>query len=152
MGQQNPSINPEFTFGAKIMESAMDFGVKVTQILGKDSRYNMDAYGFVLSGLQYTLSKLDEHRHISGKELVGGIREYALKQYGPMARPVLEHWGIKNTVDFGEIVFNLVEAGLMKRRPEDSKEEFKNVFDFEKAFDKPYRRSISPKISSQKNC
>lgn len=145
MSQQNPSINPKFNLSAKIMESAMDFGVKVTQILGKDSRYDMEAYSFVLSGLQYTLSKLDEHRHISGRELLDGIREYALRQYGPMTRTVLEYWGIKNTMDFGEIVFNLVETGLMKRRPEDLKEEFKNVFDFEKVFDRPYRSYISPK-------
>lgn len=145
MSQQNPSINSKFNLSAKIMESAMDFGVKVTQILGKDSRYDMEAYSFVLSGLQYTLSKLDEHRHISGRELLDGIREYALRQYGPMTRTVLEYWGIKNTMDFGEIVFNLVETGLMKRRPEDLKEEFKNVFDFEKVFDRPYRSYISSK-------
>lgn len=130
---------------AKIMKSAMDFGIKVTQILDRDTRYDMEAYSFVMTALQYILLKIDEHRHISGREFLEGICEYAMHQYGPMARTVLEHWGVKNTMDFGEIVFNLVEAGLMRRRPEDSKEDFRDVFDFETAFDKPYRRTFSPK-------
>lgn len=138
-------MNHEFSMSAKITESAMDFGIKVTQILDRDTRYDIEVYSFVMSALQYILLKIDEHRHISGKEFLVGIRKYAMHQYGPMARTVLEHWGVKNTMDFGEIVFNLVEAGLMRRRPEDSKEDFRDVFDFETAFDKPYRRSFSPK-------
>lgn len=136
---------------AKIISDAMDFAFKISKIIEKDSRYDAEAYGFIMATLHYTLSKLKERRHISGRDLLEGIREYSLRQYGPMTRTVLEHWGIKDTADFGEIVFNLVEIGLMKKRPEDTKEEFKGVYDFESTFDRPYRRSVSPKISSRRS-
>lgn len=149
MSQQNHELNPEknsnFSVKAKILEGAMDFGVKITQILERDARYDIEAYSFIMSALQHILNKIDEHRHISGKEFLEGVRDYAIHQYGPMSRLVLEHWGIKNTMDIGEIVFNLVETGLLKRRPEDSKEEFRDVYDFRTAFDKPYKRSFSPR-------
>lgn len=132
---------------AKIVSDAMDFAVKVTKIMEKDSRYDVEAYSFMMASLHYTLSKLKEHRHISGRELLEGIRKYGLRQYGPMTRTVFEHWGIKDTSDFGEVVFNLVEVGLMKGRPEDTKEEFRDVYDFESAFERPYRRSVAPRIS-----
>ena len=140
------NIFNSFSDNAKIVEGAIDFGVKIMQVLKKDSRYDVEAYSFVMTALQYTLKELDEHRHISGKELLYGIRKYAIKQYGPMARTVLEYWGIKETMDFGEIVFNLIEIGLLRKRPEDTKEEFRGVYDFKNAFDNPYRRSFSPKI------
>lgn len=142
--------NPEFSIGIKIMESAMDFGVRIAKVLERDTRYDVEAYSFVLSALHYTLRKLGEHRHISGKELLEGIREYALREYGPMARTVLEHWGVRNTMDFGEIVFNLVDVGLVKRRPSDSKEEFRNVYDFRTAFDEPFQRHCFPKSRLKK--
>lgn len=131
----------------EIISQAIDFAEKVTDILNRDSRYDIEAYGFTMSALQYTLSKLKERRHIDGKELLNGIREYALRRFGPMTRTVFTHWGINNTMDFGEIVFNLVEAGLMRKRPEDTKDEFRNVYDFKSAFEEPYRRSTSPRIS-----
>lgn len=137
---------------AKIVSDAMDFAIKVTKVMEKDSRYNAEAYSFIMAALHYTLSKLKEHRHISGRELLEGIREYGLREYGPMTRTVFEHWGIKDTADFGEIVFNLVEVGLMKRRPEDTKEEFRDVYDFVTAFDRPYRKSVTPRISNRRNC
>lgn len=142
----NADVIGFLSMGAKSMENMLDFGIKAAHIIEKDKRYCVDAYTFIMSALSYTVAKLDEHRHISGKELLHGIREYALKQYGPMTRTVLESWGIKGTIDFGEIVFNLVEAGVVKRRPEDTKVEFIDVYDFKAAFDKPYRRSLSPKF------
>ena len=135
---------------AKIVSDAMDFAVKAAKIIEKDSRYDIEAYGFIMAALHYKLSGLKEHRHISGKELLEGIREYGLGQYGPMTRTVFEYWGIKDTADFGEIVFNLVEVELMKRSPEDTKEQFKDVYDFESAFDKPYRKTTTPRIARRK--
>lgn len=131
---------------AEYLENAVDFGIRISKIVERDKRYNLEAYNFVMTALQHTLRKLDEHRHISGRELLDGIRQYTLQLYGPMSLSVLEHWGIKNTDDFGEIVFNLVEAGLMHKRPEDSKEEFRGIYDFKTAFSEPYKRSIAPKV------
>jgi len=152
MSQQNGKFNSDIigflSMNAKSMGDILDFGIKAAHIIEKDKRYCAEAYSFVMSALNYTMSKLDEHRHISGKELLYGIREYALQQYGPMTRTVLESWGIRETMDFGEIVFNLVDAGIIKRRPEDTKVEFINVYDFKTAFDKPYRRSLSPRIKN----
>lgn len=139
-----------FGAAAKIMENAVEFGVKVAKIIEQDKRYSPDAYSFLMNALHYTLSKLDEHRHVSGRELLYGIREYAMNQYGPMARTVLLNWGVKETMDFGEIVFKLVEAEILKRNPGDTKEEFNNIFDFRNAFDRPYCRSLTPKVSCRK--
>lgn len=142
----SPENISNFSIGSKVVESAVDFSVKVAQILIQDKRFSLDAYDFVMSALRYTLTRLDEHRHVSGRELLMGIREYAMRQYGPMTRTVLENWGLKSTLDFGEIVFNLVETGIIQRKQEDTKEEFRDVFDFKTAFDKPYRKTLKPKF------
>lgn len=136
------SIEPE------VLTRAMDFAIKVSEILQKDNRYDVEAYNFVLSALDYTLSRLKEKRHVSGVELLEGIREYGMKLYGPMTKTVFEHWGVKTTEDFGEIVFNMIEVGLLYKRPEDTKEEFKSVYDFKVAFEDPYCRSLRPRIKS----
>ncbi|MCB1195218.1 hypothetical protein KDK77_03450 [bacterium] len=109
------------------------------EITQKDNRYEIEAYNFVLLGLNYTMSTLDKPRHITGKELLEGIRVYALEQFGPMARTVLEHWGITCSEDIGEIVFNLVEHELLGKNQNDSKEDFRGVYDFHEAFDKPFK-------------
>ena len=131
----------------KIMSDILDFAVKISRIIKKDSRYDAEVYSFAMKSLHYTLSRFKEHRHITGRELLEGMREYGLKQFGPMTRTVLSYWGVSETKDFGEVVFNMIDVGLMKRRPEDKKEEFYNVYDFETAFDKPYRKTIRPRIS-----
>jgi uncharacterized repeat protein (TIGR04138 family) len=78
-------------------------------------------------------------RHVSGQELLGGIRDYALAQFGPMTQMVFEEWGIKRCEDFGEIVFNMVEIGLLGKTEKDSREDFANGYDFDDAFRKPFR-------------
>jgi len=113
----------------------IDFYKKVEEIIKHDFRYKADAYEFLMQALWFTQKKLKRSGHVTGKELLEGIREFALEQYGPLAKTVLEHWGIHSTEDFGEIVFNLVEAGLLKKTEEDSKEDFKDVYDFNEAFD-----------------
>lgn len=112
---------------------------KIHDVINKNKAYKFEAYSFVMSALHHSVGKCEKPRHISGKELLEGIKEYALAQYGPMARTVLNYWGIHETEDFGQIVFALVEAGILRKQPEDSIEDFKNVYDFATAFDQGYR-------------
>jgi uncharacterized repeat protein (TIGR04138 family) len=101
-------------------------------------RYNERAYIFVLSALNFVLQRLPEPRHISGRELAEGVRDLALEQFGPMARSVLEHWGIEGTADVGDIVFVLVEHGVLTKQDEDTRADFEDVYDFDDAFDAQY--------------
>jgi uncharacterized repeat protein (TIGR04138 family) len=103
-------------------------------------RYDEAAYVFVLSALNYVLRQLPEPRHISGRELAEGVRDLAIERFGPMARSVLEHWGIHETVDVGDIVFALVEHGVLIKQDEDTRTDFVDVFDFDDAFDPQYPR------------
>ncbi|HEX7051669.1 MAG TPA: Minf_1886 family protein [Longimicrobiales bacterium] len=101
-------------------------------------RFHETAYLFVLSALHYVIEQLPDPRHISGRELAEGVRDLALERFGPMARTVLEHWGIRSTRDLGEIVFALVDCGVLIKQEDDSPEDFEGVFDFEDAFDRDY--------------
>lgn len=117
----------------------------VMQICARDERYRPDAYLFVRDALDFTVKTLQakqpkrQQRHVSGQELLAGIRTFALQEYGPMARSVLRTWGVHNTRDFGNIVFNLVESGKLGKTEEDRPEDFADGFDFEDAFDAPFR-------------
>lgn len=108
-------------------------------IIAKDDRYTAQAYIFVREGLDHTVKKLDKMRHVSGGELLDGMREYALKEYGPVTKRVLSEWGITECVDFGHIVFNLVEEGLLGKTEEDSIEDFTGGYDFQEAFILPFQ-------------
>ncbi|KPJ60563.1 MAG: hypothetical protein AMJ46_06090 [Latescibacteria bacterium DG_63] len=121
------------------MERDSDFYERVEKITVKDPRYKVAAYGFVMLALNYTLSKLDKPRHVSGKELLEGIKEFGLAQYGPMTKTVFDYWGVHTTRDFGEIVFNLVENKLLGKTDEDRIDDFTNIYDFEEEFVKKYR-------------
>lgn len=108
------------------------------KLQGRYPRFHGKAYLFLLSALHLVMEGLEEPRHISGEELAEGVRELALKRYGPMARTVMEHWGIHSTQDLGEIVFAMVDCGVLIRREEDRKEDFRNLYDFEEAFERNY--------------
>jgi len=110
-----------------------NFKLKLTlrKILREDGRYKMEAYGFVLASLAYTLDKLDEHRHITGREFLVGISRYAKELFGPLAYEVLQGWGINQTIDFGNIVFSLVDAGLMGKTKQDNVQDFSDVYDLQ---------------------
>ena len=122
-----------------------DYNEVLETILAKDSRYPLEAYQFVREGLDYTQHKMarmtgaKEPRHVTGRELTDGMRQYALETYGPMARLLLNDWGIHATEDFGEIVFNLVENNLLAKTKNDSREDFAGGFDFEEAFTAPFQ-------------
>ena len=104
----------------------------------REPRFHETAYLFVLSALHHVLERLPEPRHISGRELAEGVRDLALERFGPMARTVLEHWGVHNTADIGAIVFALVECGILIKQDEDSMGDFADVFDFDDAFERDY--------------
>lgn len=108
-------------------------------ILTRDPRYTVEAYLFIRDALDHSVRQLEKPRHISGQELLGGIREYALEEFGPVTKRVLSEWGINECIDFGNIVFNLVNAGLLGKTDEDSLDDFANGYDFSEAFLHPFR-------------
>lgn len=120
---------------------------KIREITKKDPRYSFQAYRFVFEALDYTAKNLGKNlnsscegeRHVSGQQLLEGIRKYAMKEMGYMAYTVWELWGIKHDEDFGEIVFNLVESGLMGKTDSDSKQDFKAACDFKTFFENNFK-------------
>ncbi len=106
----------------------------VDRLAAADGRYRREAYLFVLAAVEFVVSRLPERRHVSGKELLDGIRELGLGRFGLMTKTVFEHWGVHRTEDFGEIVFRLVGAQLLSKTDEDSMRDFEGAYDFDEAF------------------
>lgn len=114
--------------------------------LAEHSRYHANGFYFVRDAVVYTVEKQTNSRnHVSGRELLEGIRDYALEQYGPMALSVLEEWGIHRTEDFGNIVFAMIRHRLLQGSPQDRIEEFVDGYDFNDTFSKPFRASGPPR-------
>ena len=121
----------------------INFDEAVESILTRDPRYTREAYTFVREALDFTQKLIVKEnrgqiRHVSGQELLDGIRQFALQQFGPMAVTVLEEWGIRNCRDFGDIVFNMVETSLLAKTDRDSRDDFQSGYDFTDAFRKPF--------------
>jgi uncharacterized repeat protein (TIGR04138 family) len=116
-----------------------EFVQQVEQLAERLGIYRAEAYFWVMRALEFTRRRLRRPGHVTGQELCEGARELALDEYGPMALEVLHHWGIRRTEDMGEIVFQMIEAGLMRKTEEDRKEDFAGVFDFAQAFVQDYR-------------
>jgi len=120
---------------------ADDFERHVREITRRDTRYARNAYDFLAEALAYTINKLeradkeDEERHVSGQELLEGIRELAARQFGPLAPMVFDEWGIRSSEDFGEMVFNLVTSGIWHKTDRDSMDDFRGGFDIRAAFE-----------------
>ncbi len=110
----------------------------------RNPRFHPRSYIFVLQALHWVIQSLDEPRHVSGPELAEGVRELALDRFGPMARTVLEHWGIHDTDDVGRVVFAMVEQGILIKQDGDQPEDFADVFDFEEAFERDYPWEARP--------
>ena len=130
-----------------------DFDQALEPLLARDSRYPREAYHFVREALDYTQDFVTKanggrKRDIKGQELLVGIRDFALRQFGPMACCVLDDWGIKTCEDFGEIVFNLVEQQILSKTEDDSRNDFKGGYDFEEAF----RRPFEPALKGKQDC
>src|SRR5688572_30377562 len=122
---------------------AVNFEEALERILEQDSRYHRHAYLFLREALDHThkmLGKADKEgiHHVSGQELLAGIREYASQQFGPMAMMVLSEWGVHRCEDWGEIVFVMVEHKLLAKTDKDSRDDFKNGYDFHEAFRQPF--------------
>jgi uncharacterized repeat protein (TIGR04138 family) len=123
---------------------APTFEQVLAQILARDPRYHREAYLFVREALDHTQKLLAkktgkvELRHVTGQELLEGIRQYALQQYGPLTLMVLEEWGVRRCEDFGELVFNMVETHLLAKTDTDTREDFRGGYDFHEAFRKPF--------------
>lgn len=126
----------------KLMQP-VDFDEVLETITAKDPRYRREAYHFLREALDFTQKKMtkdrpDEIKHVTGQELLEGIRHYAIDQYGPLALMVLEEWGVRSGEDFGEIVFNMVDSGLLAKTDRDSRDDFKGGYDFAAAFRTPF--------------
>lgn len=127
---------PHVTFGAM---PQVQFAEEVLQKLEeRDPRFDHRAYLVVLAALNHVLETLPQRRHISGRELAEGLRTVAIERFGLLARTVLAHWGIHTTEDVGEVVFALVENGLLVKQEHDRIEDFRDVFDFEEVFEARY--------------
>jgi uncharacterized repeat protein (TIGR04138 family) len=128
----------------------------IAELLRHDKRYRFDAYVFVFEALRYAQEKMglggesqndaddpedEPERHVTGQQLCGAMRRYAHEQYGRLAKQVLNHWGVHSTSDFGEIVFNLIEIGQMRKTPDDRREDFDDVFDFDEGFQHSFQIS-----------
>jgi len=120
-----------------VSELAFRDGI-MDQIRLREPRYHERAFLFVLSALEFSQTRLPERRHISGAELAHACRDLALERYGVLARLVLEHWGIRQTDDIGDIVFALVDLGLLISQTHDSRDDFAGVYDFDQAFERDY--------------
>lgn len=119
---------PELAFRDGIMD----------RIRLRETRFHEHAYLFVLAALEFCQTRLPERRHITGRELCLACRDLALERFGLTARLVLEHWGVRGSGDIGDIVFTLVDLGLLISQPTDSRDDFVGVFDFEEAFEQEY--------------
>ena len=146
---------------------AIDFEQTLEKILKGDKRYRREAYLFVREALDFTQkiaaqNNKDEVRHVTGQELLDGIRQFALQQFGPMAMLVLNEWGVTKCEDFGEIVFNMVESGILAKTDKDTREDFRGGYDFFQALRQPFKPTgpastslsasrTTPKQSSPRN-
>lgn len=124
------------------------FSSAVEGIVAKDERFDRDAYFFVRDALEFTgkthrrgTRTAPAPHHVTGQELLEGIRVFALKEYGSMATTVFEHWRVERCEDFGAIVFNLIAAGIFGKNATDTIEDFRGGFDFQAAFVEPFQPS-----------
>lgn len=127
----------------------LSFKEAVDRLTQRDKRYAPEAFFFVRDGLEYTAKNLKKGarglaRHVTGKELSQGLCDYALDEYGPMARHTLKQWGITRTEDFGEIVFALIEAGMFGKTDNDKREDFANLFDLQEKLGSIYEITPAP--------
>ena len=124
----------------------LEFSEIVGLICKEDARFDRKAYAFVRQALDHTVKDLKrknpertgKSQHVTGAELLQGIRTYALEQYGPLTKTVLNKWGITRCPDFGDIVFNLIEYNVFSKTENDRREDFADLYDFDEAFVKPF--------------
>lgn len=136
----------------------LDFPEIIDLIYKEDNRYAKRAYDFVRQGLDHTVKELrkqDAKRatkafHVSGPELLEGMRAYALDQYGPMAKTVLNDWGISKCRDIGAIVFNLIEYNVFSKTDNDRLDDFAEIYTFDEAFVRPFQPQKTASVAARK--
>lgn len=116
------------------MQDTMDLLQSIRKLADRRGVFRADAYFFVLEALENAMEAMEKRGHITGEDLLDWIRELGRERYGVMAGDVFNAWGVHETIDFGRIVFHLVEAGLLRKRDEDSLSDFVDKFDFQDAF------------------
>jgi uncharacterized repeat protein (TIGR04138 family) len=121
----------------------LEFAEAVEAVVAKHARFERDSYFFLKEALDFTLNQLKKGRsvgsgHVSGQQLLEGIRQYALKQFGPMVPTVLGYWNIHQCEDFGAMVYHLIDAGVFGKSDRDSLEDFKGGYSFHDAFVSPF--------------
>lgn len=119
----------------------------IKDLFKEDPRFSSEAYAFIQESLAYTVKMLEHEptasHNISGAELLEGVRKYALEEFGPLAKTVLNTWGMTRCEDFGAVVFHLVDKGILRKTDEDSIGDFSNGYDFDAAFLKPFQPDLS---------
>jgi uncharacterized repeat protein (TIGR04138 family) len=135
----------------------VDSAHPIAKLLQEDRRYKFEAYALVFDALKYAHQELgmggppetgdsteegQVEQHLTGQQLCEAIRRYSLEQYGLMAEVVLKNWGVTSTSDFGEIVFNLIRVGQMRKTPDDKREDFDDVYDFKQQFRHDFRITL----------
>lgn len=134
-----------------------DFAAVVAVICKEDQRFDRKAYDFVRLGLDQTVKELKKQetdragksRHVSGPELLEGLRAFALDQYGPLAKTVLNAWGVTRCAHFGDIVFNLIEYQVFSKTDSDRREDFADLYDFDTAFVRPYEPANPRRVAGR---
>lgn len=134
----------------------LEFSEVVELICKEDNRFDRKAYTFVRQALDSTVKDLkkkqpdrtSKSQHVTGAELLEGIRGYALEQYGPLAKTVLNSWGITRCRDFGDIVFNLIEYNVFSKTENDRREDFADIYEFDEAFVQPFAPARKPRRTS----
>jgi uncharacterized repeat protein (TIGR04138 family) len=125
----------------------LDVNEIISLIRKEDPRFDRLAYTFVRDGLEHAVKELKKRdaararisKHVSGRELAEGLRDYAIEQFGPLAKTVLNAWGVSETIHFGDIVYNLIDYNIFSKTESDRREDFSDIYDFEDAFERPFR-------------
>lgn len=135
----------------------LEFYNTVRKILLKDSRYAPDAYEFINDAVIFTVKLFEQEkgksRHVTGVELLIGVKEFAIKKFGPMAYEIFQEWGIRDGMSVGNVVFNMLDYGLLSKTEKDSLEDFRVDFNFKEELKKPFmprqlkRNKSLPKIA-----
>lgn len=134
------------------MISDHQFRKTVEKIIEQDQRYDIEAYAFINAAVRHTAGKLPKDRrtrNISGRQLLEGVGEFAVEQFGPFALEVLRSWGLNNCRDIGRVVFNMVDHKLLAKSRDDSIDDFNSGLDFDQVFQAPFRPAAESPRSKQ---
>ncbi|MDH3197857.1 MAG: hypothetical protein OEO21_06420 [Candidatus Krumholzibacteria bacterium] len=120
------------------MSETRPFWDAVASIRERDDRFQPEAYGLVMDALEYTIARIGERRHIKAAELVRGMCAHVKDRYGVLGFTLIARWGICSAEDFGRAVFQLVEAGMLRRQESDRLEDFEGLFDLRETLEEGY--------------